>query len=98
MINTTWNKSDENVINFFAENGFSHSWDFSKSGEKWHEFFLDGKMICQLDFGVPLECLIEDLKCWKAGKEATSSHDYILFCGENKKNLQILLNNLNLPD
>lgn len=91
------NQHDEDVIDFFAKNGFTNSWDFSKSGEKWNEFFLNGELICQLDMGVPLDHLIEDLKCWKDNKEPTSSSDYILFVGENKKNLRILLDNLNLP-
>ncbi len=99
MLDKKLTQRDEDVKNFFSQNGFTHSWDFnSKTGEIWNEFYLNGKLICQIDIGVPLECLIEDLKCWKAGKEPTSSHDYMIFFGENKKNLQMLLDNLKLPD
>lgn len=97
-ISETLTRRDKEVINFFAENGFTHSWDFSvQRDDIWNEFYFGGELICQIDIGVPLNCLIEDLKCWKHGKEPTSNYDYTVNIGSREKQ-KILLDNLKLPD
>lgn len=88
--------NDAEVIKFFEANGFTHNWDFSRRiAEYWNEFYLNGRLICQIDQNVPLTALIEDLKCWKDGKQPTSNHNYKFNIGsiENEK---ILFDNLKL--
>ncbi len=85
---------DKDVKEFFAANGFTHTWDFSRrTAEYWNEFYLNGKLICQIDLNVPLAALIEDLKCWKDGKQPTSNHNYKFNVG-SIGNEKILFDNL----
>ena len=87
---------DKDVKEFFAANGFACGWDFNaKRGEYWNEFYLSGKLICQIDQDVPLAALIEDLKCWKDGKQPTSNHNYKFNIG-SIVNEKILFDNLKL--
>lgn len=87
---------DKDVIDFFETNGFAHSWDCSRrTAEYWNEFYLSGKLICQIDQDVPLAALIEDLKCWKDGKQPTSNRNYKFNIG-SIGNEKILFDNLKL--
>lgn len=88
--------NDVEVIKFFETNGFTHSLDFSrKTAEYWNEFYLDGKLICQIDQDVPLASLIGDLKCWKDGKQPISNHNYKFNIG-SIGNEKILFDNLKI--
>lgn len=58
-------KKDE-VSEYFESLGYEVSWDFNtRSGERWWEIIdKDGGMIVQIDMGVPLKYVIEDISCF----------------------------------
>jgi hypothetical protein len=75
---------DEEIVKYFANKGFEVDWDHSKSGEKWYEFFFDGELLCQIDFGVSLEDLLIDLKRHKNKSLSEFGKDYVISAPEDK--------------
>jgi hypothetical protein len=69
---------NDEVSTFFRSLGYEVDWDFKRStGERWYEIIgSDGYMIAQIDMGVPLTAIIEDLTCWHHGKKGTSNVDF----------------------
>lgn len=67
---------DTEFENFFKNLGYDVTYDFStRSGETWWEIYDDNGLICQIDKGVPLDIVIEDLNQIKRGlKKWESRH------------------------
>lgn len=59
-------KNDE-VANYFINLGFTVSWDFSKSGDKWYEISRDGQLLVQFDMGPPLEVILTEIYAESSG-------------------------------
>lgn len=71
--------SDPELVEFFKKLGYEVSWDGKmRTGERWHEVFDGGRLVIQVDFGVPLTALLEDLPLLVEHKEGTSSHNYTI--------------------
>ena len=73
-------KQDE-VAAYFRNLGYRVSWDCKRNtGEVWYEIIDEHGIICQIDQGVPLEAIVEDLTCMAHGmahgKEGTSEPVY----------------------
>lgn len=68
---------DEEIYNFFTKIGFDVTWD--KQGSKyWYEISLGDKLI-QIDFGVPLSVILNDLKCdYQNIPQEDSGYEYII--------------------
>lgn len=71
-------KNDREVIQYFESLGYKTSWDWNKrEGIAWNEIIHpNGKLICQIDAGVPLNDIIEDFSAWHEQRESTSKSDY----------------------
>lgn len=68
---------DDEVSNYFRGLGYEVSWDFSKrTGHHWYEIYDGGKQIAQIDFGIPLTALLEDLAQFAVDKDGTSPYTY----------------------
>lgn len=62
---------------FFTGLGYTVDWEQSRrSGDEWYEIIDDEGLICQIDMGVPLAHVIEDLACFARGVPGTSASDY----------------------
>lgn len=71
--------NNEEVYKYFTDLGYKVLDDFSsKTRECWHEIYGDDGLICQIDKGVPLKDILEDLKCFAEGKDGTSKLDYTI--------------------
>lgn len=71
---------DDEFARYFRSLGYEVDWDYDRRGAKWYEILYDGQMICQVDFGVPLEHFLQDLPLLAAGQPGTSSSDYVVRC------------------
>jgi hypothetical protein len=69
---------NKEIVDYFTSKGLTVDWDFTKSGSKWYEFSYKGKMLCQIDFGVPLETILQDLRYEYTGEGSKSEYDYIV--------------------
>ena len=71
------NAVNQEVVDYFESLGYSVDWD-KKGGQLWHEILCPKtkKIICQVDFDIPLVAIKEDLICWRQGKSATNDLDY----------------------
>jgi hypothetical protein len=78
---------DNEVSQYFKSLGYSVGWDFKAfTREVWHEIYTkEGKLVCQIDKGVPLSAIIEDLKCFYLGKDGTSNFDYKICAPESEE-------------
>jgi hypothetical protein len=78
-------EKDGEVKQYFEKLGYRVSWDMNtRAHEKWWEIFdkKTDELIIQIDMGVPLADIIEDICCFAKGKkEGTSKSDY-KFSGE----------------
>jgi len=52
-------------------------------GKEWHEIYTDSILVAQIDMGVPLAAITEDMSCYHKGEESTSGEDYAV-CGEGE--------------
>ncbi len=69
--------NDSELIAFFKEIGYGVGWDHDRGRTLyWHEILDDKRMIVQIDMGVPLPALIEDLPLIAEGKTGTSMVRY----------------------
>ena len=59
----------QKIKKFFEDLGYHVSWDFSnRYGGFWWEFLDDNReIIAQIDMGVSLEYIVEDLCCFHLG-------------------------------
>ena len=63
----------------FESLGYKVSWDFNKgSGTSWYEIMDDRGLVCQIDMGVPLADIVEDLVSLSNGGEMISKSDYTI--------------------
>lgn len=72
-------EKDGEVSRYFEKMGYRVSWDMNtRAGEKWWEIFdkKTGQLIVQIDMGVPLADIIEDICCFHKDKDGTSKSDY----------------------
>lgn len=68
---------DTSVSDYFSSLGYKVGWDSShRLGERWHELYLDGELVAQIDMGIPLESIREDFIAWNNGGKSTSGHNY----------------------
>lgn len=84
---------DQGVADFFTSLGYEVSYDFStRTGKVWWEILdQDGGLICQIDKGVELKYIIEDLKCIANGsKVGTSPIDYEICAPESNEFNELL--------
>ena len=58
---------DAGVQEFFESLGYHVTWDHNREGS-WFELHEDG-LVAQVDMGVPLDVIIEDMIAWHLGKE-----------------------------
>lgn len=50
------------IATFFRKRGYEYSWDFSKhDGLHWHEIYDGDNMVMQVEMGIPLKQLKNDL-------------------------------------
>lgn len=69
--------NDSELIAFFKEIGYGVDWDHDRGRmHYWHEVLDNKRMIVQIDMGVPLPALIEDLPLIAEGKTGTSTVRY----------------------
>lgn len=71
-------REDRKVTVYFKKLGYDVTWDQSfRRGEIWHEIMTkDNQLVCQVDKGVPLENIREDMIAWYNGKRGSSKTDY----------------------
>ena len=64
---------NDDVTAFFESLGYTVTWDFSRRlNISWYEILEGDKMIAQIDMGIPLEALREDMTAWHEGRKETS--------------------------
>jgi hypothetical protein len=57
------------ITEYFEKMGYKVTWDFnSRSGEKWWEIY-DDELVTQIDVGIPLNYVLEDLCEFHLGKD-----------------------------
>jgi hypothetical protein len=82
------------VPDYFRSLGFKVSWDFSKiSWEHWWEIY-DGDITVQIDQGVALADILEDLECIAEGRETTSKPIYKISCNKGVDGVKSFVNKL----
>lgn len=80
------NSSDQQVKAFFESHGYSVDWDFKRaSGEVWHEIYDGGHCICQIDMGIPLEAIVEDLSAIHTGTMGKNPYVYTINAPNDKR-------------
>lgn len=68
---------DDEIARYFTKLGYQVSWDFSRrEGVEWYEISDDRNELLQIDMGVSLKALREDMICWSKDEEGTSDEDY----------------------
>jgi hypothetical protein len=81
---------DDDVSRYFRLLGYGVTWDFSRKHEcKWYEVMDGERLVCQIDFGVPLADILEDLPLLAEGKPGTSKSDYSIRT-ENDEDFKLL--------
>jgi len=66
-------QKDEGVQAFFEMLGYTVRWDRNRTGA-WFELYDDG-LVAQIDMGVSLDIIIEDMVAWHLGKEPENRPD-----------------------
>lgn len=79
----------KSVVQYFEALGYVVSWDRDSNGA-WFELLKKGKMFAQIEMGIPLSDIIEDLICWHLKKPTTSKSDWTL-SGPNSATLSEML-------
>jgi hypothetical protein len=51
---------NQEVIEYFESLGYQCDWDRC-GGQKYHEILKDGELVAQIDMGIPLQAIKEDL-------------------------------------
>lgn len=68
-----FSKIKDEITDYFESLGYKTTWDCNtRQGIEWYEILEDNHLVCQIDIGVPLADLIEDMLCWEQDKEGTS--------------------------
>lgn len=85
MKTRTSHPDDAKVTQFFIDLGYDMSWDASfRDGVEWHEISRDGSLVAQIDTGIPLAHIIEDLIQMATDKPGTSASDYSISAEDDK--------------
>jgi hypothetical protein len=72
---------DDEVSRYFRSLGYTVTWDFNRQrAEKWYELLDGDRIVLQVDFNVPLACILEDILLMADGKPGTSNRDYTIAC------------------
>ena len=89
-----YEKHDDGVYAFFTSLCYSVMEDWKRrTGEHWYEIYeKGGDLVMQVDCGIPVAHIIEDLKCMCKGKPGTSASDYTINAKEHDPSFQLLLN------
>jgi len=79
-VERSWNTLD--VTTYFEALGFDVAIKFGAGG-RWHEVFDEddagnGKLLIQIDCGIPLADILEDLPLLAAGREGTSKSNFVV--------------------
>ena len=62
------------VTAYFEALGYETTWDFKRStGEHWHEICDDEGLVAQIDMGVPLTDIVEDVIAWYEKRDTTTN-------------------------
>jgi hypothetical protein len=71
---------EDPFVKYFTDLGYSVDWDMSRrTGKYWYDITdSDGLMICQIDMGIPLGRIIDDLVRIRAGKPFSDGPDYTI--------------------
>lgn len=78
-------QSDLLVKAYFERLGYEVDWDYKqRTGEHWYEILKNKNLVIQIDNGIPLEAIIEDLLCFADSKPGTSKFDYRINAPDNK--------------
>ena len=68
---------DDEIVRYFTKLGYKVDWDFShREGIEWYEISDNDRGLLQIDMGVSLRALREDMTRWNNGEEGTSDEDY----------------------
>lgn len=83
---------DDDFARFFRQRGVTVTWDFDRStGLHWYELGDERGLICQVDFGVPLEEFLADLPHFVEEREGVGPTSYTCCCPpENTERLRAL--------
>lgn len=77
---------DDEVSRYFRSLGFEITWDFRHENRtRWYEIFVDGELVAQIDFGVPLARLIEDMILWSEDLSVMDPSDYDICVSEERE-------------
>mgnify|MGYP003402937358 CR=1 FL=1 len=76
---------------YFYELGYTLSWDFSRrTNEYWHEIYdLNSKLVVQIDQGVPVEVVIDDIVELYSGIKTKLKWKEYKICGEDNDNFKL---------
>ena len=73
------NSQKNEVVAFFESLGYTVDWDFRGGTDpSWHEIRDEGELVCQIDSGIPLSDILEDLLCIHENRPATSKSEYTI--------------------
>lgn len=86
MIDKLETITNREVRTYFESLGYFVSWDYQISQSKyWHEIYSSKgeKLICQIDCGIPLSVIKEDLIAIRENRHGTNEFDYIINAPES---------------
>lgn len=84
-------RKDKGVQEFFEQLGYYVTWGHNyRRGEEWFELYDDDVMVAQVDTGVPLKDIVEDMIAWHQGREATSKSDWTCIGNPDSKEMKLL--------
>jgi hypothetical protein len=67
----------DEITQYFTKLGYQVSWDFStQDSTRWYEILDSNRLLLQIDKGVSLSALREDMICWNKGEEGTSNESF----------------------
>jgi len=66
------NSQKNEVVAFFESLGYTVDWDFRGGTASWHEIRDEGELVCQIDSGIPLSDILEDLASMRTGPPQAS--------------------------
>lgn len=73
LFSTPITQKDDGVQAFFEMLGYTVRWDRNRNGA-WFELYDDG-LVAQIDMGVSLDVIIEDMIAWHLGKNPSARPD-----------------------
>lgn len=58
--------------------GYDVGSDGKRYGQQWWEIWKDDELVCQIDMGVPLQDIVDDITQWHLGKDGVSKSEWTL--------------------